>query len=485
MFKKLAIFLSVIVLIVCLTPLTACKNDKSDKSHYEISVTLEDNILSGTQKIDYYNDSETAIKELKFNLHANAYRKDAKFSPVSPAHQAQSYPNGVNYGDMNIKKVYCEKGELEYSIGGVDQNILIVTLFSEVFPDERVEISIDYSIRLAFVVSRTGVNDKTINLANFYPILCARDDNGFYECAYYSTGDPFYSDCADYSVSITANKDYVIASSGKLINTEANASTVTSTFRGENLRSFAFVLSKNFKVLSSNKTGVDVKYYYYNDSEPEKSMEYAEKSIEYFSNAFGEYIYENYSFVQTPFVQGGMEFSALTMISDDLRSESYGEVIVHETAHQWWQTAVGNNEIKYGFLDEGLTEYSVVLFYENHPEYNLTREGLVKIAEDTYKVFCTVQDKVFGSVDTSMTRSLGQFNSEYEYVNIAYIKPCIMYDCLRTTIGENRFFKGLKNYFEKYKYKNATPDDLVGVFEKIGADTNGFFQSFFDGTAII
>jgi aminopeptidase N len=180
-----------------------------------------------------------------------------------------------------------------------------------------------------------------------------------------------------------------------------------------------------------------------------------------------------------------MEFPALVMISDDLEELAYGEVIVHETAHQWWQTVVGNNEIEYGFLDEGLAEYSVVLFYENHPEYNLKRENMVKSAQDTFKIFCTVSDKLFGKVDTSMLRSLKDFGSEYEYVNMAYIKPCIMYDTLRTTIGDERFFGGLKRYFKEYKFKNATPDDLVGVFEKIGADSNGFFKSCFNGTAII
>ena len=60
-----------------------------------------------------------------------------------------------------------------------------------------------------------------------------------------------------------------------------------------------------------------------------------------------------------------------------------------------------------------------------------------------------------------------------------------MFDYLRETIGDNKFFNGLKRYYENYKFKNAIPDDLVGVFEKIGADSNGFFKSFFDGKVII
>ena len=180
-----------------------------------------------------------------------------------------------------------------------------------------------------------------------------------------------------------------------------------------------------------------------------------------------------------------MEFPALVMISDELSGLNYGEVIVHETAHQYWQSAVGNNEIEHAFLDEGLAEYSVVLFYENYSEYGYTRQSLIKASEQTYKVFCSVSDKLYNKVNTVMLRGLKEFSSEYEYVNIAYIKPCIMYDNLRTTIGDTRFFSGLKRYYQNYKYKNAKPDDLVGAFEKTGADTNGFFQSFFEGKVII
>ena len=125
------------------------------------------------------------------------------------------------------------------------------------------------------------------------------------------------------------------------------------------------------------------------------------------------------------------------------------------------------------------------MFYENYSEYGYTRKNLIKASEQTYKVFCSVSDKLFGKVNTVMLRGLKDFSSEYEYVNIAYIKPCIMYDNLRTTIGDGRFFSGLKRYYSNYKYKNAKPDDMVGAFEKIGADTNGFFQSFFDGKVII
>ena len=484
--KKTAVFLSVLIAFNLFFILSGCKKTENiSRTEYNIACELVGNVLNGKQTVSVYNSTDNAFSELKFNLYGNAFRKDAKYSPVSAQHTAQSYPNGINYGDMKINGVNIGGSGLEYAVGGIDQNILTVKLKDELFPNERVSVSIDFTLNLANVVARTGINDRTVNLANFYPVLCAFDNGGFYECVYYSTGDPFYSDCADYKVTLTADKEYVVASSGKVISSKENQNTATRTYQLKNARSFAFVLSKDFDMVSGKASGVEINYYFYDDKEPLKSLEYAVKSIGLFSKTFGAYAYPHYAVVQTKFVQGGMEFPALVMVSDDLGGLPYGEVIVHETAHQWWQTAVGNNEIEYGFLDEGLAEYSVVLFYEKFPEYGYTRQGLITATEQTYKTFCSVSDKVFGKVNTVMTRSLKDFTSEYEYVNIAYIKPCIMYDGIRKTVGDTRFFASLKRYYSGYKFKNASPHDLVGAFEKTGSDTNGYFQSFFDGKVII
>ena len=78
-------------------------------------------------------------------------------------------------------------------------------------------LDIGFIVKLAEVNHRTGVTKNAVNLGNFYPILCGIKDGGFAETVYYSDGDPFYSDCADYRVTFTAPKDYVVASTGAIV----------------------------------------------------------------------------------------------------------------------------------------------------------------------------------------------------------------------------------------------------------------------------
>ena len=84
-----------------------------------------------------------------------------------------------------------------------------------------------------------------------------------------------------------------------------------------------------------------------------------------------------------------------------------------------------------------------------------------------------------------MGRHLKDFVSDYEYVNIAYNKGLIMFDSLRTSIGDDRFFKGLKDYFERANGKIATPEQLIESFTATGVDIAGFFDSFLEGKIII
>ncbi len=481
--KKIAIIIAVLIL-PCFIFCFSCKS-KQERSCYDIECSFDGEKLSGIESVTFYNDTENVFKELKFNLFMNAYREGAKYSPISEKDQASCYYMGNSFGNTEIQKVYIGKEELEFSIIGEDQNILSVNLGREVYPSESVTVTIDFTVLFANVISRSGINETSVNMGNFYPILCGIEDGAFYECVYYSNGDPFFSECADYNVKITLPCEYVVASSGKLTDSRKNGILVTNEYSLLNARSFCFVLSKEFESITDTSLGIEITYYFYKDKNPSKSLKVAVDAIKTFSELFGEYSYPTYSIVETPFNQGGMEYPALVYISSDLESEAVEEVIVHETAHQWWQVTVGNNEIEYGFLDEGLAEYSVVLFYEKNPSYNILRETLIKSTERTYRVFCSVFDKLYNNVDTTMLRSLDEYKSEYEYVNIAYIKGCLMHEYLRMGIGDEKYFNGLKRYYKEYSFKVASPLDMMGIFEKVGADSNGFFNSFLNGSVII
>ena len=462
---------------------SACGKDETHTNEYDIMVSYNDETrtLTGTVDFTYYNNTGNEIGDLKFNLYGNAYRESSAFKPVSQSYTDSAYYAGKSYGGMSVESVENCAG---WNVGGEDENILTVTLLTPVYPEDNVNITINYKLELALVSHRTGVTQNTVNLGNFYPVLCAYSSEGFVECPYYACGDPFLSECANYSVTLDLPPAYVAATSGKAGKESTVADRKKCTYTLENARDFAIVLSDKFSVESRVVGNTEVKYYYYSDASPKTSIAAAAESVEYFNNTFGTYVYPTLSVVQTGFCYGGMEYPALTMISDKLDSDGNIYTIVHENAHQWWYAMVGSNQLTCAWQDEGLAEYSSLMFFENHPTYAFTRTGIVGSATKAYRAYFSVYNQIFGDVNTAMNRHLSDFESDYEYANIAYNKGIVLFDMLRQSIGDEKFVSALKEYFSDNIYTLASCDDLYASFLKYG-DLEGFFASFIDGKIVI
>lgn len=478
--KKISLFVA-IFFIALLIPFSSCTSDKA--SLYDISCVYDEDSgsLKGVMNFDWYNDTNDEISVLQFNLYPNAYRKGATYSPVSKIYATSAYYDGESYGEITIDGV---DNALAYEIGGEDKNLLFVTLKKPVKNGGGEKIVIRFTTSFAKINHRTGITGKTVNICNFYPVLCAYDD-GFYECVYYSDGDPFYSECANYKITFTAPKEYRVASSGCVLKEDSTLEETTYTFFGEKMRDFAMVMSKDFKIESVKNGSVTINYYYYDDDNFENTLKLAKEAMEYFGEKFGEYVYDVYSVVQSEFCFGGMEYPALSIISDSLSEKTTEYTVVHETAHQWWCAMVGNNQCEEAWLDEGLAEYSSLLFFEDNKEYGFDRKGLTDTALSAYRSFYGVYKQIFGETDTSMNRNLGEFISEYEYANISYNKGLIMFDTVRERVGKDAFVSALKNYYSSNVFGIADKDGLISCFKKYGEDLSGIFSSFIDGTAVI
>lgn len=467
-----------------LTALTACKMDGAySASRYEICATYDENerTLSGVVDFTFRNSTDNEISDLQFNLWGNAFRSGAKYKPVTDALYSKAYYSGTSYGGESVEKV---EGCASWEIGGEDENILNVVLNAPVYPEQTAKISITYTLDLAKINHRTGVTADTVNLGNFYPVLCAYSGEGFINAPYYASGDPFVSECADYDVSLTLPQGYTAATSGKELSRAEAGEVVTYRYELKRARDFAAVLSKKFKVLTREVNGCEVKLYYLSDGEPKRQMDAACESLEYYSSTFGGYAYPTLSIVMTPLCVSGMEYPALTMINSALTEADAVYTIAHENAHQWWYAMVGNDQINCAWQDEGLAEYSTLCFFETHPAYGYTRTQTLGAAIKAYRAYYSVYNQIFGKADTTMTRSLGAFASDYEYVNIAYNKGLLMFEAVRTAMGDKKFFSACQSYFEANRFKIASPEELISHFAA-KHDVEGLFASYIDGKVII
>ena len=487
-------FFAILISFVFILSFTGCKKKDNleelskNLSNYEISLNLdcENKSITAKQNIEYINNTNSIIKTIKFHVYPQFFEEGGTEYIIPNTKMNNAYPNGINYANFNIDRVQVDNIETPVVYEEICNSILSVDLNSSLTPNEKVNIFLEYSFSLPNCNHRFGYGEHTINLANFYPIVCVFENGNFNTNGYNSNGDPFYSEMANYSVNISLDKQYIVAGTGTKTEEKIENGNKFISFKANLVRDFALVASKDFEVINTKVNNTNIEYYYFNDQNPNQSLTAGADAIKTFSSLFGEYPYSTYSIVETDFLYGGMEYPNLVMISTEIEnSDDYLNVIIHETAHQWWYGIVGNDEFTYPWLDEALTEFSTILFYDINENYNLNHKTMIDISKENYSLFISVYEDVLGSINTSM-RAVNEYETEPEYTYCTYIKGTLMFESLYQLVGEKKFCESLKTYFEENKYANVKPENLITSFNKTcKQDFNSFFSSWINGKVVI
>ena len=493
MLKKWA-SLSLVLVFFSLFVLVGCNNGdligraSKNITHYTIDATLSnEHTLSAKETVAYINKSDTALAAVFFHLYPNAFREGAKNKPIYENSKTKSYPNGFSEGGIEILSVSVGSSPVAVKLSGEDNNILEVFLPSSLAPNSVASIIIGFNLTIPNIAHRFGYGDNTLNLGNWYPIACMYENGEFNVNPYSPNGDPFYSDIANYSVSVSFPSTLVLACTGAIAETRISGNSTIAKIEAKAVRDFAMVFSERFRIISANVGDTKISYYYYDDESPEKFLKTSVDAVTTFNKLFGAYPYSTLNVVKANFLHGGMEYPNLIYISDSVAIESeYQNVIIHEIAHQWWYGLVGNDEVSHPWLDEGLTEFSTALFYKHNEGYVSTYAGAVGNAINAYLLFCDVYSSFYGKINSDMNRCLYDYKTEPEYVYMTYVRGLLMFDSIMDAVGEKKMIKALAYYFKTNAMKNATPEDLITALEKsTRVDLRSLIESWLNGNVII
>ncbi|MDR1773602.1 MAG: M1 family metallopeptidase [Clostridioides sp.] len=438
----------------------------SSLNEYNIVAEFDDENkkLNCTQITEYTNTGSDSIDKVYFHIYPNAFSKK-EFAPFEESEMKLAYPRGFNEGYIKIEKLFVEDKEVDYKITGDKNDILQINLQDKLKKKDSVNIKFKYIVKLPNSLGRFGYGENTVNVTNWFPIACVQDQRGWNLKSYTEMGDPFYSETSNFKINITVPKEYKLAYTGILDEEKKSTETTLYKISAKKVRDFAFVMSKKFTIATGKVKGVEIDTYNLNKNMAEKATEVSEDAISIFSDLFGKYPYKKYSVVASDFYIGGMEYPMLSMIDKSMYTESnrglLEYVIAHETAHQWWYSVVGNDEISEPWLDEALTEYSTLLYFEE--KYGK------KVAD---RMFEEMKEESKDYKAEDIFRASTDYSNSVEYSMNVYTKGAIAIGEIREKVGNKKFFSTLREYFEDNKYKNANAKTFVDLWEKNGVDVN-------------
>jgi len=213
----------------------------------------------------------------------------------------------------------------------------------------------------------------------------------------------------------------------------------------------------------------------------------ANSSLKFFSQTIASYPYEKLALIVGATRFGGMENSSAIVFSSTLFDprpeapisgvfkirEGLVNVIAHEIAHQWFGDSVTESTWSDLWLSEGFADYFAGLFiqrYEGEPAF----QRYMKQEADTYFNFEKTTRTPIHDTETEDLFKLLNANN--------YQKGAWVLHMLRSELGDEKFFRAIRMYYDAHKNSIADSEDLRMAFEKAsGRDLKEFFASWVYG----
>ena len=487
------------------------ENYWQNSSDYKIKVEVDpqENLLTGSEEITYYNNSPDTLEKMVIRLYQDILKKGGARDwplPAEGVHDGVQISKVIIAGeeiDMNDKKNFKRSG-----------TNLLITLKKPLPPNSQLNLSIDWSVYISDKVKiRMGAYDSTsFFIAYWYPQVAVYDDIDGWDRYNYSGQQEFYNDFSNFDVEITVPNSFAVWAAGILQNPEEllnekylerynlayqsdeviriiteddllsgnifNNSNEFNTwkFKAEYVIDFSFATSDHYlwdgvSVIADSTTNrkvfVDVAY-------KKESVDFydvadiSKKSIQYFSFEMPGVPFP-YPCLTAFNGSGGMEFPM--MINDGSASTLAGTVGVtsHEIAHTYFPFYMGINERKYAFMDEGWAVMLPFDFQERMVEDNYPRRRNVY----SYQRFAGNETEMPPMIPSVLLKG-------YSYRTAAYSRPGLAYDYLREALGNELFTKAIQEFIKRWNGKHPLPYDMYNTFNEVTAQNlNWFWNPWF------
>lgn len=462
---------------------------------YAIEATLDDeaHVLRASERIEFRNLTGPEITRLYLHLYPNAFR-DARTAYARDVARLPWFSNPLDWipwgsrrGFMTIHSVRIGGEAARFS---VDETVLEVLLAQPLAPGEALRIEIAFDFQIPVLQRAIGYRGASYAMGVWFPKL-AVPDTGAWRGEEPPTEEQFYTDCGSYDVSLTLPADLVVAATGALTLSAANRDgTTTRRWRAEQVRYFAWVADRRFRVGRFTWNHVAVQYLHVDgdqrsrDQESlERGMETIRAALDFFSARYGPYPHGTLVVAETPALGsgvGGVAFSQLILLPAGMRrslvlSPLYDGVLAHEIAHQWWGMAVGTREGQDGWLTEGLAEFAA-------RDLERTRQE-----KSTYLTFRRSEylNQAASGFDQRILQADADFGDHGARQVAVYAKASFVLDMLQYLVGRYTLDAVLRAYAERHRNGTARTADFVALAESVsGQDLGWFFDQWLEGSGV-
>ncbi len=412
---------------------------------YELDLILnpEERTAIVTGQITYHNE----ISDLS-ELYINFYPKALDMSTGQNTLELSEFTiSGVDYLD-------------DISWAGEDGTALYIDIEETYQSGDAIVITFEYEFTYWHWdrIYASPQEDYFVTMF-FYPHVAMFDESGWNIDRYTFSGETYYNEVGDYDVTLHIPSEFIVASGGALQYKFDQDEITTYRYYMENARDYSFSASTLYSFYSKEIDGTNFEIYSIEElskMELAESWLYLENSFSSFENAVGEYYFDNFVLEYGNIY--GMESTGIIYCSMDIDEET----VVHEVAHMWFFSMIGNDQYDLSFLDESLTTYITSMYYRDL--YPLDGyDAYLDTRSSTNVGFEYIYSRVIGS---SLLQKVDNFQNDYGFI-IYYHGPTIVRSYVEQFLDGDvdRFLEILQVYFDDYSKEIATLDNFLDTLE--------------------
>lgn len=482
--KTFALFLSISTL--ALAQQSSYWQQKVDYQ-MDVDFNVKDFTYTGTQQLIYTNNSPDELNKVFIHLYYNAFQPgsemDIRLQNIADPDRrmitedkksriASLTPEQIGY--LHISEVTQDGASVSFVEEGTIAKII---LDQPLASGASTTFKLKFSGQIPEQIRRSGRNSKegvALSMSQWYPKLAEYDYEGWHATPYIAR--EFHGVWGDFDVKITIDKDYTVGGTGYLQNPQeighgyqtpgtqvkTRGKKLTWHFKAPMVHDFMWAADPNYiHDVRQMEDGPTLHFFYKNDEELienwKKLQPKTEEAMRFFSNNIGKYPYDQYSVVQGG--DGGMEYAMSTLITGGRDFGSLVGVMAHEMAHSWFQHILATNETKHSWMDEGFTSFISSLCMNQLMEKNLDNPF-----EGSYRGYRAL---VNSGKEQPQTTHSDRYDLNFAYSIAAYSKGSVFLSQLGYIIGQENLMKTIRKYYEDFKFKHPTPNDIKRVAEKV------------------
>ena len=427
----------------------------------------------GEQNLKYFNNSKDTINKVYFHLYFNAFQPGSMMDVRSrslpdPDRRVMDRISKLNKNEIGfheIKKIEQDGKSLKHHTQGT---VLEVELSHPLLPNESTDFYLEYFSQVPVQIRRSGRNNKEgidYSMAQWFPKIAEYDENGWHANPYIAR--EFYAPWGDFDVSISINKDYIVAATGILESKKKEKNKNTWNFKARDVHDFVWAADPDYvhDILKVDSEDLELHFYYQKTNDEmvsnwKRLQDDTADAFRYINKKFGKYPYTKYSVIQGG--DGGMEYPMATLITGERSYPSLLSVTIHELIHSWYQMLLGTNESYLAWMDEGFTSFAQnITFNDEFNEiYNLNSINPLERSYNRYYTF------IKSGLEEPLSTHSDHFSTNQAYGVGSYTKGAIFLMQLGYIIGEEKLFKGLRRYYNEWKFKHPDEYDFLRIMEK-------------------